>query len=52
MLDLVYRNEGQKLVMCYGCFQDSCTTCSNCDTITNHESDKFLSDSVAGALQY
>jgi hypothetical protein len=51
-LEPVYQNEGQKLVACYGCFQGSCTTCSNSDVITSHESDKFLSDDAAGALRY
>jgi hypothetical protein len=51
-LDLVYQNEGLKLVRCCGCPQDSCTTCGNGDTITSHESDKFLSDSAARAPRY
>jgi len=36
-LELVYQNGDQKLVVCYGCFQESCTTCGNSDVITNHE---------------
>jgi hypothetical protein len=40
-LDPVYKIDGQKLVMCYGCFP---RLMHNGDTMASHESNKFLSN--------